>query len=379
MILIIGGGLSGSLLAYRLLQLQKPIEFKLVEFSEQLGGNHTWSFHDSDIEPASFSRIKPLIQKSWSHQEVKFFDRKKIYSASYHSITSSKLASEVQRALGSRVLYGRRAESIRRNGITLEGGVNLEAQIVFDARGSTHSSTALCGYQKFLGMDIELKEPHHLTHPVIMDACCEQKGGYRFFYLLPWSPTHLLIEDTRYTNTPEMNASEYKDEILKYCESKGWKIKKIYRTESAALPIPLAPHPKSSPHDLAIPIGLRGNYFHPTTGYSVPYAVRLSNIIADEIENNPSWNLKSISNQLDVHRKKIRSQSHFFALLNRFLFLAAEPENRWKIFSRFYGLNQNLIFRFYKGELLKRDQLNLLLGKPPVPLLKAVRYAIHYK
>jgi len=55
------------------------------------------------------------------------------------------------------------------------------------------------------------------------------------------------------------------------------------------------------------------------------------------------------------------------------LFHAAKPELRYRIFERFYGLSGGLIRRFYAGHLTWTDKVRLLIGKPPVPVHRALR------
>jgi lycopene beta-cyclase len=60
-------------------------------------------------------------------------------------------------------------------------------------------------------------------------------------------------------------------------------------------------------------------------------------------------------------------------MLNRMLFHAARPHERYKVLQRFYRLPQGLIGRFYAGESRTRDKLRILTGKPPIPIPRAVR------
>ena len=62
----------------------------------------------------------------------------------------------------------------------------------------------------------------------------------------------------------------------------------------------------------------------------------------------------------------------FFRFLNRMLFRASKPEERYKVLQRFYGLSEPLIERFYAGRLTWKDKLRILIGKPPVPVTKAL-------
>jgi len=60
-------------------------------------------------------------------------------------------------------------------------------------------------------------------------------------------------------------------------------------------------------------------------------------------------------------------------MLGKMLFGAAPPPERWRIFSRFYGLDPALIQRFYAGRSTLADRIRILCGKPPVPIRSAMR------
>ena len=59
-----------------------------------------------------------------------------------------------------------------------------------------------CGFQKFLGLELEFEAAARARAPLLMDATVPQLGGFRFFYVLPLSPTRLLVEDTRFSLDP---------------------------------------------------------------------------------------------------------------------------------------------------------------------------------
>ena len=66
-------------------------------------------------------------------------------------------------------------------------------------------------------------------------------------------------------------------------------------------------------------------------------------------------------------------EQRFFRMLNRMLFLAGQPDERFRVMQRFYGLDAGLIARFYAGQLKRADKLRILVGKPPVPVVEAAR------
>ncbi len=49
---IVGGGLAGGLVALALANLRRGNDVVLIERDVRLGGNHTWSFHDTDLDDA---------------------------------------------------------------------------------------------------------------------------------------------------------------------------------------------------------------------------------------------------------------------------------------------------------------------------------------
>ena len=49
-----------------------------------------------------------------------------------------------------------------------------------------------------------------------------------------------------------------------------------------------------------------------------------------------------------------------------------EPADRYRVLQRFYGLREPLIQRFYAGRLRTADKVRLMVGKPPVPIRRAI-------
>ena len=55
------------------------------------------------------------------------------------------------------------------------------------------------------------------------------------------------------------------------------------------------------------------------------------------------------------------------------LFISASPDQRWRVLERFYGLPAGLIERFYGDRLTSLDKARILIGRPPVPVGRALR------
>ena len=95
--------------------------------------------------------------------------------------------------------------------------------------------------------------------------------------------------------------------------------------------------------------------------------------MADEIAAIPDLESASLYELTRRRSEELWRRTGYYRLLNRMLFRAAEPELRYRIFERFYGLSGGLIRRFYAGRLKWNDKVRLLIGKPPVPVHRALR------
>lgn len=365
-LIIVGGGLFGSLLARQLARVRPEVDWLLFERGSSLGGEHTWSFHGSDIEDRLFPLISDLTVGAWDEYTVRFPGLSRRLTSRYFSITSDRFHERLSPELGQRVHLRQAVREVGPTFVTLEDGSRHDGSCVIDARGFSEVPGGRVGYQKFVGLDVRLETPHGLKGPVVMDATVIQSDGFRFVYLLPWDSHRVLIEDTYYSGTPRLSVESIKKEIHFYAVRKGWKISHVDRVEVGCLPIPLD-IPQTV--DVDVPtLGVRGGFFNLTTGYSVPDAVAT----VDKIAGVPRFTPESVRATLSPLRKRHQSQARFYAGLNRMLFLACEPEQRYRVIERFYRLPETTIQRFYRGTLTWADAARILVGKPPVPIRRAM-------
>lgn len=206
-----------------------------------------------------------------------------------------------------------------------------------------------------------------------MDASVPQLDGYRFVYVLPLDEYTALIEDTRYADGDDLEITTLRQDISTYVALKGWSIDQILSEEQGVLPIALggdmeAFWPKSTDEDAISRAGMAAALFHPLTGYSLPHAVKLADKIAAH-EDLSSRGLFAITRSTALNNWH---DGAFYRLLCRMLFRAAEPDQRYKVLQRFYKLPQGVIERLYAGVSPLKDKARILVGKPPVPISKAV-------
>jgi lycopene beta-cyclase len=207
-----------------------------------------------------------------------------------------------------------------------------------------------------------------------MDATVSQEQGYRFVYVLPFTANELLIEDTYYSDTGSLDTAGLRQNIARYAADRGWQVQVLLREETGVLPIVLDCDLDTFwPAGDGVPrSGLRAGLFHHTTGYSVPEAARL----AHELSGHESLDSGSLAPRI---RERVRGrwgQQRIFRLLNRMLFLAAAPQDRYRILQHFYRLPESVIDHFYAGRLTPGDAVRILSGTPPVPVHRALRYLL---
>ena len=365
---ILGGGLSAGLVAARLASRFPNLNWRLFEQSKSLGGNHTWCFHDADVPQGAWPWLRPMVAKSWVGYDVNFPGWRRRLGSGYHGITSHSFHEALMGQYGERISLGVQVQWVEPGTLVLPNGETFTSDIVFDARGLSDLQAEHCGFQKFVGWEIELESPHRLKRPLLMDATVPQKDGYRFFYVLPWTDTKLLVEDTYYSDSPELDVEQVREEIARYLGNRGWRMQKLLREEVGCLPIPLSKkYRRTAPQ--SFDIGNRGDYFQPTTGYSMPYGLRVAMLVGDSV----AWDPQALSEKLEAFQRETFSRHEFFRLLNRMLFRGCEPQNRWKIFARFYRLRESLIQGFYSGRLRWWQRLRILSGKPPIPIGRALK------
>jgi len=371
-VIFAGGGLAATLVAYRLKQLRPQCRILILEAGERLGGNHTWSFHDTDITPAARKWVAPFVAQSWPKQKVHFPKYARTLSIGYNTIFSEGLHKAAIALLQDSVIFSSDVRTVETGRVQLADGREFSAPCVIDARGQGKSLDLTIGFQKFVGIEVRVEKPHGQSYPTIMDATVPQVDGYRFVYTLPFSEDRMLIEDTYYSDTPDLNVPHLREECRKYAAGKGWTIAEIVREEKGVLPIVLSGDVKSvlPPESVKIPaLGLRGGFFHHTTSYSFPIAVRC----ADAIAALQPLTSEGLDRAIRGWARKHWHDQRFFRLLNRMLFWAAKPDMRYRVLERFYELREPLISRFYSSGLTTADQARILVGWPPVPITRALR------
>ena len=366
-LIIVGGGLAGSLAALALAEQQPQLPVLLLESGDCFGGNHTWSFFDSDIPAGAAALVAALNPVRWPRHRVIFPERARQLDMAYNSVSSQALDALVRARLAPEAWQVNTAVAeLLPDAVILASGERLEACGVIDARGPDAAMPGLVlGWQKFVGIEYAARadDPECAT---VMDATIPQLDGYRFVYVLPLGADRVLVEDTYYSNGPELDVPVVAARVKALAAQSGL-IGPELRREIGILPILIGGDPETfwPAADPIARLGLRGGFFQPTTGYSFSMALRMAAQIgalggAYDSAALARWSRGAFM----AHWRAGR----YFRLLNRMLFHAAAPDQRYRIFSHFYRLPQDLIARFYAGTLRATDKVRILSGTPPVPI-----------
>jgi len=385
-LILAGGGLANGLIALRLAAVRPGVRVAIVEAGEVVGGNHSWSSFEADITPEQVAWTAPLMAHRWDRYSIRFPDHARTLVAGYRTATSATLAAAVV-ASGVTVLTGAAIVALDATSVTLADQRTVTAAAVIDGRGQAPSppvggqapsSTSAQGKsvaldlkaQKFLGLEVELTADHGLDGPVIMDATVPQVDGYRFVYTLPFGPRRCLVEDTYYSDGNDLAPDVLRARVMDYIAAQGWTVARVVREEAGVLPIALAGDIAAfwdaAPRVAAS--GMRAALFNPITGYSFPDAVRTAELVAAL----PSLDPASLYAALRHHSEATWSDRRYYRFLNRMLFDAAAPDERWRVLQRFYRLDDGLVRRFYAGQSTAWEKVRIMVGKPPVPLGRAL-------
>jgi lycopene beta-cyclase len=179
-----------------------------------------------------------------------------------------------------------------------------------------------------------------------------------------------LVEDTYYSNDPELDVAAAAQRVRGLAAERGLSGAEL-RQESGVLPILIGGDPEVfwPRHDPIPRLGLRGGFFQATTGYSFGLALQ----VADELSARAGpWTSAALADWSRTRFARHWREGGYYRMLNRMLFHAGEPDERYQVLSHFYRLPDDLIARFYAGRPTMADKARILSGRPPVPVGAAI-------
>jgi len=365
---IVGGGLQGCLLAQAIACRQPKAAVLIVERAEDICGNHTWSFHETDVPEAALDWFGPLASHHWPGYRVRFPGYSRRVGIAYATITADSLRratralTEVPQTSAGRpltLLTGESCDILSPSSLRLGDGTLVQSRVVVDCRGRAASAGGRggAGFQTFLGREYRIAKRWPAAEPTVMDVPDDQASGFEFLYELPLGPDRVLLEYTRFAEAPACDDGRAERLIATRLTEVGVEPVELLRTETGCLPMPYAATPPVA--GTAIAGGYAGGWYHAATGYSMPLAARFADLVA-------STPADRVAEELAATIAAERRRQVFARFLNRLLFCLVKPTDRWKIFRRFYRvLSDDRIARFYGHRFTVGDAARIVIGRPP--------------
>ena len=380
-VIFIGGGLSSCLLALAIKRINPQIQIAIYEKNPEICLGPTWSFFGTDVDQDFlFSLIPKDILVKNSSYEVLFENFQRELSSEYFTMLSSSFRNFFYTRFPDIAVH-------KNHPVDSLSHLNLkERDLVFDSAGlSRKKIKRSLAYQKFYGLHCLSETNHEIKRTRIMDACIDQKDGFRFVYLIPLNAKEFLVEDTYYSDTVNLDFAEADKDLKNYLDYKLFlKDKyKVLNCENGCLAIPLESISRKAfknwfASSNTIPIGLSAEHFHHATGYSFGHSLRTAQIVAKCL-NESHIDINKIRGEILKGYLRTLAKSSFFIKLNKFVFYSAEAKERASIYKMFYKKHsQPLIERFYADRLTSIDKFRILaLIPPPVPVSAALKALLY--
>jgi lycopene beta-cyclase len=204
------------------------------------------------------------------------------------------------------------------------------------------------GWEKSLARRYRFDRPHSLDRPVLVDAASKAGQAARFFRCWPVGEDRLIVEDVHLSEIPAVDPEEAGRRIDAYVARRGWTPAEIEDGKSGM-------HPLAMGGDFAAfwrvggarvaKLGLRGGFFHPATGHSLPDALRTATLLSEQRDFGGG----ALHDLFEQHAAALWRKRDYYRGFNKALF-ASPPTERMRRLERFYGLDPGLIARFHSGQ-----------------------------
>lgn len=348
-VIIIGGGLWGTLLALRVRECLPHIPIRLYGPESQLGEKLAVSFHESDVSAEALKWLSPFISKSWNEFEVSFPNYRRKNPHRLCTMEPTHFHAVAREKLGSNTVF-------LNHDLTPEEAIS-EASFVIDTIPRGYYKAL--GYQKTHGLVVKLLHPHRLRIPVTMDATVEQKRGFRYLQTLPLSEDTLLVKDVRFSTDPQLYGEDLEPDLLRDFHQRRWMIGDVLERETEFRKIPREKGENFSDGRI---IRLDG-FVHDVTGDALPDAVRLIDRMV-----LTSFRLGELRAVMKDYLDERRSHRKLLRLMNRMLYQVKTPcRERYRFFESLHSMPQPVRAKFYKGEMEMFDIFRTLLNVKLLP------------
>lgn len=134
-LVLVGGSLTNSLIAWRLLQTRPDVTFMLLENGSTLNGSQTIWFRGTDVTKAQLEWLWVLCAKSFpSHDMERAGTEPRRIGGAFHCIETDDLSAKVLELAGERVRLRCEVKELHDDRVTLASGETIAARAVIDGR-----------------------------------------------------------------------------------------------------------------------------------------------------------------------------------------------------------------------------------------------------
>lgn len=337
-VIILGGGFWGGLLAWRLKETLPGLNFKLYSESSILGNHESCSFRESDCGP-SMKWLRPLISQSWDQHHIKCGSFEKWITNPYHLLKSDHFHEVISPKLGDSLILN--------NPMNVELALQ-SGSFVIDTRNICHYKKS--AFRKWMTLEVELSEDHHLIAPVVFDNVIDRTDSPRYLYYLPIDSRRLLVKDFRISDSKCIDVEEMRRSLTNSMKQKGWRVQKIIREDFGTSEFPIsAPIVRQEGRVINL-----AAIFHDTTGCSIPSATKLIDRMV-----KTSFRLGELKEVVKNFRKEEEPDRKFFRFFNSQLLEMGDS----RLFEAIYGQPYSLLERFSRGKLNVLDRPRITLGR----------------
>ena len=383
-VVILGGGMTGLTLAYHIAQQNAELPARalttlVLEPRESYRRDKTWCYWQQASTPFDQAITHKWWQWSVSCNGRTWLCRNehtpyvRVDSGRFYEIAQRQIKASDSVSL--RLSEAATSLSAHQDKVTIASErATYSASKVYDTRPMSLPKGILL--QHFVGWEIETDRDVFDTSTVILMDFVESAEDIHFFYVLPFSPRHALVETTHFSEV--IPADEiYAGELEKYLASRfGLREWRTLHREQGVIPMPRnAPDLAARAHRQIIPMGLHSDTVKPSTGYCYPHAQQqaLAQVRAlfAHADANPNTNPQD-------HAVAARSR------LNRWLdavfigFLEQHPERAGDIFYRFFSrVPSDALVRFLGDQASPIDVIRVMTALPMGAFIRqALRHAV---
>lgn len=295
--IILGGGASGLMMAYR---MSKDAFFDdkkilIIDKEKKSKNDRTWCFWEDSV-----GEWEAILATSWNTIEFKsdihsskeailpyqykMIRSKDFYQKMWHQLDNSDSITFV----ASSVVSLHQAENIAE---VITPTATYQSKVVINSVLFTDDYKKQSKYpvlqQHFVGFFIKTeKETFNNEVATFMDFSIPQKGNTRFMYVLPYNKQEALFEYTLFSENL-LELEEYENEIEIYLKDKNITNYAITEKEQGSIPMTCYPFWKSNSQNI-VHIGTAGGWSKPSTGFTFKNTSKNTLQLVEHLKKNKS-------------------------------------------------------------------------------------------